>query len=761
MVLMSAVAWSQPIPIGQWRSHAPYKQAVTVTNWGGKIYCASSDGLFSYNKLDNSIERLTRVQGLSDVGISRIRYSSQANALLIGYTNGNLDMVLPDGVVNISDIKRSGILGDKKINNIMFINQYAYLACGFGIVVLDLNKREVKDTYLIGANGTELEVLAVASDGTNIYAATKTGLHQGALNNPNLANFASWSRITQLPASRFNAVAAFQGKLMVNQSNAAANTDTMYVFDGTNWSKLSGGGNSTTYMIEAQQNRFVVTNYFSVRTYDTSFNNTDNIDGTVYTDPNPRQAVMDNEGTTWIADAVKGLVRVNANKTSEAITPNGPNKNLVYNMQFANDNLWVVTGGRNSSTGPLYRVEGVYNYSDYQWYSYNSKNQVGALDTVFDLVSVAIDPSDSKHIFVGSWGRGVVELQNGVNQKFYTPDNSPLKIADLGFYWVPVGGTTFDTDGNLWVSNAYTSTPLLVKKKDNTWETYSFPGVVTSPNMGAITVDEFGQKWIILGQSGGILVFNDNNTLSNKSDDRSKLLNTEPGKGALPSKQVLVITNDKDGELWVGTDKGVAVFYSPGSVFSGSNFDAQQILIQQDGFNQYLLESEQVNTIVVDAANRKWIGTQAGGAFLMSPDGTQQLQHFTFSNSPLPSNDIQSIAIDDKTGEIYFGTSKGIVSYRGTATEAKEKCSDVYAFPNPVKNSYRGAIAIKGVVGNGNVKITDVSGNLVFETTATGGQAMWNGTNFAGERVQTGVYLVFSTDADGTNTCATKLLFIN
>lgn len=278
--------------------------------------------------------------------------------------------------------------------------------------------------------------------------------------------------------------------------------------------------------------------------------------------------------------------------------------------------------------------------------------------------------------------------------------------------------------------------------------------------MGKITFDEFGKKWVIVNGSG-IFVFDDNGTIDNTSDDQFKKLTGDEKNGKLPSVDVRAIARDKEEALWVGTAKGVAVFYNPGAVFTNANFDAQQILIFQDGYYQYLLESEIVTAIAIDGANRKWFGTQNGGVFLMSPDGTKQLANFNISNSPILSNNILSIGINEKTGEVFFGTDKGIIAYRSDATEGSESCEGLKVFPNPVREYYDGPIAISGLAANANVKITDVSGSLVYETTANGGTATWYGKNFSGNRMQTGVYIVLASDAEGQNTCVSKIMLIH
>jgi hypothetical protein len=277
-----------------------------------------------------------------------------------------------------------------------------------------------------------------------------------------------------------------------------------------------------------------------------------------------------------------------------------------------------------------------------------------------------------------------------------------------------------------------------------------------------LIIDKSDQKWMVVSNGGGgIVVYKGNTTVTPANSSNAKKLTTSAGNGGLPSNVVYCLAKDHDDEIWVGTDKGIAVFYSTENVFSGSNFDAQQILLEQDGHVQILLETENVLSIAVDGANRKWIGTSKSGVFLMSADGTTQIQHFDETNSPLFSNTVKSIAINQETGEVYFGTSKGIISYRGTSTEGFEEFTDVYAFPNPVKHDYEGPIAIKGLVNNSTLKITDINGALVYETKSEGGQAIWYGKNFKDERVSSGVYMVFCTSEDGSQKTVTKILVIN
>jgi hypothetical protein len=271
-------------------------------------------------------------------------------------------------------------------------------------------------------------------------------------------------------------------------------------------------------------------------------------------------------------------------------------------------------------------------------------------------------------------------------------------------------------------------------------------------------VDNIGQKWLMV-RAHALVVFNDNNTLDDTSDDNAKRLTSSAGTGALPGTSILSMATDRDGQVWVGSDAGVSVFYSPGNIFSNQNFDAQRILIEQDGYGQYLLEAEAVTAIAIDGSNRKWFGTDRAGVFLMSADGTQEILHFTEENSPLLSNSITDITIAE-SGEVFFGTAKGIISYRSNSVPPKPTLDEVVVFPNPVRENYIGTIAIRGLVENSRVNITDVSGTLVYSTRGEGGQALWDGRNFNGEKVQTGVYLVFVANADGSKTAVTKIMFV-
>jgi ligand-binding sensor domain-containing protein len=317
----------------------------------------------------------------------------------------------------------------------------------------------------------------------------------------------------------------------------------------------------------------------------------------------------------------------------------------------------------------------------------------------------------------------------------------------------------FDNENNLWAVNSSAESILSRRSPEGEWTSYSLGSAASGVEVDKIVIDQSGQKWI-LGRNLNLYVFTDNNTLDNPADDQAKRLSDASGNGALEGSFVKSIAVDRDGLVWVGTDKGVVVFYSPSNVFSNQNFDAQQVLIEQDGYGQYLLETETVTAIAIDGSNRKWFGTDRAGLFLMSADGTKQIAHFTEVNSPLLSNTITGLTFT-ASGELFIATPKGIISYRSESVEPEPTLDRVVVFPNPVYKNFTGNIAIKGLVENSNVKITDIAGNLVYTVDAEGGQVLWNGYNFDGKKVTTGVYLVFISNRDGSATEVSKIMVIN
>jgi len=751
-------AFAQDIAIGQWRDHLAFNQGSSVTKANNLIYCIANGNLFTYNLDDNALERATKVKGYSDISAVKVAYNETAKAVVIAYANTNLDIVKDGKIINISDIKSKQIFGNKTINNIFMDAQFAYLSCGFGVVVLDLNKLEIKDTYNIGVAGVAIDVKDFTSDGTYFYASTVNGVFKAAKNNQFLSDFSSWINESALPNAKFNAIVFYNDKIYTNQE-VAPNNGRIWQLDRSSnqWSWVDTAIDYKCLGLRVTDNKLMVLYQFAAVLYEGNFVVKDVKN--FYPKCDPRDAIISN-GFIWLADYNNGLVKSEYQQGEfEIIKPEGPVSNKVFDLAISKSHLWVVPGDLDGWTN-LFNAEGVSHLYKNDWHVIAGDSMYNNYG-VYDLIQVCVDPNDPERVFCASWSKGLVQINGNKVGNYFDNKNSTLDTL-AGAPFIYVGGTAIDKDGNIWVSNAYSTSSICVfDNKQKKWDDFVTQNVIGNTRISKITINSLNQKWFILPEGGGLLVFDENGTISNKSDDKIKKLGFTLGTGALTGADALAVAEDLNGAMWVGTDKGICVFYTPSTIFDNEGFDAQQIKIEQGGYVEYLLESEVVKSIAIDGANRKWIGTANSGLYLINADGTKQLEHFTVDNSPLLSNTVNDLEIDGETGEIFIATASGILSYKYTATEAKENFDSVYAYPNPVKPDYQGVIAIKGLVRDCDVKITDVSGRLIYATKALGGQAIWDGKNFDGRKAQTGVYLVYLTNPDGSKTETTKIFMVN
>ncbi len=747
------------VPIGGWRDHFPYIKAQLVIKTTDKVFCATPYALFYYNLDDNSVEKLSRTNGLSDIQPCALKYHPEKDLIFVAYQNANIDLIKDNSISNISDIKNKAIQGDKKIYHIEFQGNLAYLACGFGIVVIDLDKKEIKDTYYIGPNATSIKVNSIAFDNENIYAATDNGIYYANKTNANLVDFNAWQKITTLdfPESRYTEVINFESQLLVNYHNTDDNVSIIYKKNGSGWTEIYNQGtfvkrltHSNAKLIIIEQNQLKVLN--------SNFTEDITISDYGFAAPFPNDCVTDEHGDFFIADNSSSLV-VKQEADWHYIMPNGPQTSSVYDIATFNSDVWAVGGGITSTWGNVFKYAELHSFVDENW-----RSNILWTSNARDFVKVLVNPYNPSQVFVGSWGAGVFVFENNQLVANYNETNSTLTSINPGEDFIRVKGIALDEAQNLYVTNSGVSEPISVKTTEGDWYSYSYNGISNYGSIGEMIITQYNHKWIQLGRGGGLFAFDDNYTPGDTDDDQSRRFSLFDANGQVVTNEVLSLAEDKDGVIWVGTDQGVFTYYNPQNVFSNENFYADRIKVvdnSNDTIVQYLLAAEKIRAIAIDGANRKWFGTESSGVFLMSEDAQQEIQHFTKDNSPLISNYITSIAVNGKTGEVFIGTDKGMVSYKGTATEGDDDFSNPYVYPNPVRETYNGPITITGLATDVNVKITDIAGQLVYETKAFGGQAIWDGKNYSGRRVSTGVYLVFCTDENGEKTKVLKFLVIN
>ena len=739
------------IGVGEWRDHLPFVYSIAITQSPTKVYVASENGVFSYSKKNQNIEKLTKVNILSDIGVSSIAYSNENKVLIVGYSNGNVDLIFENEVFNLSDIKREMISGSKSINHVLFIDEYAYLSCGFGIVVINVQKREVKDTYYIGDLGSLLQVNQLVLSNNFLYAATNEGVFIADYTNPNLVDYSNWKIIPAIPnyTSKFNAIYINNDNILVNQSNDSSN-DIIYAYTDGAWTSLNSDY-STIREIKNENSTIQIVSNRNVLSYNTDFVFIDSISQTEIPKLNPFDVLI-SDNIFWIADKGKGLVKYQAGNFEE-MSPNAPYLPDAFSIDIDNNKVMVAAGSLTPAWGNAFLNGAAFSFEGERWrtmMNYNAK----------DYVSIKIDPYNSDHFYTGSWGGGLIEYRNNELVETYKEENSTLQSIIAGSNYYRIGGLDFDRDNNLWITNSDVENPISVKKNNGEWLSYNFDEKISNIRIGKIIVTQNDHKWVVLPSGNGLFAFDNKQSIDDINDDLYKKLSIIDENGKIISNNTYSIAEDLEGNIWVGLDQGIVVYYYPENVFDDSDFHAQRIIITIGEATDYLLKTETITAISVDGANRKWIGTNNSGVYLVSEDGTEEINHFTEENSPLLSNKINDIGINHETGEVFFATDKGLISYRGSATMGSDEFRDVYVYPNPVRENYYGDITVRGLVSDVNVKITDISGNIVYETTAEGGQATWNGKNFSGSRVSTGVYLVFCSNEDGSKTYITKLLFI-
>lgn len=737
LLIFSSLKAQKPSPVGSWQSHFSYNTAASVEHVGHKIFCGSLH-LLEYDADENEFITYSKTNGLSDVDIRLLRYDSESGYLLIIYNNGNMDIWKEGQIQNLQDIKSLNITGSKKINSVYFRNGLAYLSTDFGIVVVNPARKEIKESYSLQDNSTLLEVKDIAEWNGYFYTVTNKGVFKADVTNSNLQNFTAWTKIS---SQSFLHIMEEGGKLFMADDTALYQYDT-----SPNWirsfrshiSRITKSSNGLLLTTSSDDSRLIFT-------LDDNGMALDSITGT-----NPLD-ITEMNGSFWVADYWQGLMKVDGHQTN-VFHPNGIYTNATYNLNILNDELYVSAGGEISwvftyNSGGISHLQ-----SNGDWNYYNRFVGTPGLDTVNDIMEVSLDKRNGK-MYAASFHDGLWEYDpktNGVvNYK-----NTEYIQSYSGYR---VAGLTMDKRSNLWMTNYGSPEQLVVKKADGTWQKFSLPFSGNERSASQVVIDDVDQKWVVAPRGIGVYVYNDNGTIDQTNDDQVTLLRTGAGQGNLSNNEVTCIAKDKNGKLWIGTLDGISIINCPESIFSAEGCDAELKIVKYDLDAGYLFHNESVKTIAVDGANNKWIGT-SNGVWLISDDAEKILKRFTIENSPLPTNEINKIVIHPTTGDVFIATSVGLVSYRGEATDGNATNEDMLIYPNPVPAGFEGSIVVTGLVENADVRITDAAGQLVYRTKAQGGQAVWNGKNYLGNKPRTGVYYVYVTNSDGSEAKAGKFI---
>lgn len=741
-----------------WKGYYSYNEIKDISQSPDKLFAASENALFTKNIITGETKTTNTIDGLSGQTISSVYHSPNFKKTVIGYENGLMIVIneVDGSMLNVVDIINKSLPSNlKKINHFMEYNGIVYVSCDFGIVQYNLATLQFGDTYFIGDFGAQIAVTQTAVFNDMIYASTlNNGIRSARINNPNLIDYNQWTTIAPFG---WSGIEAFGNNLLATSTTG-------------NVQKLQGNSfvNVTTLPqpavdIRSNGNYLIITTNNHVFIYNSSLNQTVDINSGQIPDAGVLFTCATVIDETILIGTLENGVYNKSLSTSvfENISPDGPLRNNIFAIASVSNKLWAVYGGYDLFYNPYAFYAGISKFgiskfSEKGWLNIPYEDLLEARA----LSRIVVNPNNENQVFVSSYYSGLLEFENDQLTTVYNASNTgsdglksiPAQVPDD----IRVNGTAFDKSGNLWLTSSIDKKGLKVFKTNGQWQSYDMSSIYQRLgvfNLGRIAIDRNGTKWLT-SQNDGLIGFNENygNLLRNLKEGADT--------GNLPSNYACSLAIDNRNQMWIGTNRGLRVLSSVDNFVSSEPLIAQPIIILEENLAQELLYQQFITDIVVDGSNNKWIGTADSGVFLVSPDGQKTIYHFTLNNSPLPSNIINDIDINGLTGEVFIATTKGMVSFKGTSTNANETLDNVYVYPNPVRPEFTGTVKISGLIDNATIKITDVGGNLVYETTSEGGTIEWDTTAFGKYKVASGVYMIFISAKDGIESKVKKVMII-
>jgi len=767
ILLFSLVISAQTDYSASWEDFYSYNNVKDFTKVDTIIYALTDNAIFTYDVLSGEINKISSIQGLSGETTSAIYYNETFRRVVIGYENGLVEVIDDDGSITISsDIINFNQSGEKSISHISEFNNKLYLSTPFAVVVYDIENLEFGDTYFIGNNSSSVKINETIISNNVIYAATEVGIFKADITSNLLIDFNNWQQLFN--GRDFKGVTTLKNDLYVIENSK------IFTFDGTG---LTEKANFTKEIknIKSTTRNLCISLDKEARIYDSSMNLVQEFIPNLEYDYSLNTAFFEDD-MAFLATKEFGILETTISQptTYLEIHPDGPLSNAVFSITAQNKDFWVVYGGYNSAFTPLNIRNGFSKFNGENWINTNFNSSLPN-----DLVDVTIDPSHENRVYISALGTssdidakptgGLLVVEDNILVQTYNHLNSSLTpiLVSLPAINIRVSGSTFDSNGNLWATNYETGEELVKLSANGQWSSVDLGVLQTSSAEGLteIIVDRNNSIWIG-SRRNGAYVYNENGS-------RKKALIATPNEGNLPDLNVRTIAVDRSNRIWLGTKSGLVVYSNASGVFDEVATNAQPVVINGDenGFGDRLLGDQTINSIAVDGADNKWFGTDSGGVLCTNPSGQTTIAIFSKKNSPLPSNRILKISVDNAAGKVYFATDKGIVAYNSNVVPFGDVLEAVYAYPNPALKNHE-TVTIDGRNGTHlpkgtNVKILDVAGNLVHETNVIegqelqGGKVVWNKRNLAGNKVASGIYIVLLSNDDASETAVTKIAIIN
>ena len=737
-----------------WKGYFSYNEIVDVESASNAVFASTQNALFSQVIASSNLNIYNSITGLKPDVISTIHHSESFNKTFVGNKNGLILIQNPDGSVTtkVDVIEEVPVPPNKKkINDFYEFNGRLYVATDYGISVIDVATSEFITTYFIGTAGEETEVLQTTVLNNEIYAVTRSfGIRKANINNPNLFDFSQWQTFD---TNFWSGIVTFNNQLVATNTNART-----YSYNGASFQEILNH-NQIGLKLKTNGNELIITTQNNIYVLGQSFNIMAHI--TQIPDLNVKfTAATVVDEFIYVGTEKNGLFSTPITNPTvfTAMSPNGPLQNYAFRVKKGKNKLWMVHGDYSQQFNP-YPLDdlGISTYTtDNSWQVLPYQDLLGAKS----LSDIAINPSRSNEVFVTSYFSGMLKFQGEEVELLNNTNTGPNGLESLvlsgnpSYIDIRINSPAFDKEGNLWVTNGLVDRGIKVLRANGQWQSFDLTGITANLATGrynSMAIDKNSTKWIA-AYNDGVVAFNEN--YSNKFI----VINQE--NADIPAPVVNCLAIDNRNQLWIGTMAGLRVLSSIDRFITETELDVFPIIIQEGDLAQELFYQQPILDIAVDGANRKWVSIADGGVFLVSSNGQQTFYRFDKSNSPLPSNNILDIEIDGVSGEVFFVTDKGMVSFLGTSTKPSDGLGDVYVYPNPVRPNFVGTVKISGLTDKANIKITDIEGNLVYETTSSGGTIEWDTTAFGKYKVASGVYMIFVASEDGLDSTVKKVMIV-
>jgi ligand-binding sensor domain-containing protein len=748
---------------GTWQTYPSMRRVQAIASGDGEIWAGTDGGVFRYDVASGEITRYTTTEGLARVDVRALAFDAARNALWVGYPNGILDRI--DGasgeVTTFFDIARADRYPQRGINRILPAGDSLYVATDFGIVVFDTDRGEVRDTYdKFGewdrGRAAHDFIEAPRPDGTpGFWVATDDGVAHARRDAPNLRVPSEWVIDPGAPGPML-AIAHHAGTIFGGRQRLSNDPGDMHrrEADGS-WTRLFVSDNDV-FDFFPRGNEMIAAYRFGVVRIDASGEHRSTPLAGVYT---VESAGLGPDGRLWVGSSVYGLGRLpdlppsGPSDVETYVVPNGPLTNRILSVDLGPDRqVWV---GYQTSVGI---IDGIGRFDGTSWTSYSTL--FGDDVPHANVRTLTVDRRGMA--WGGTEGSGVVRVDSDGQTVNFRAHNSTLR-GDPGFpNYIVVFGSAEDADGRVWFTNREAPNPLHVWDPEQGWTGHPRPNGMpaTARTVADLYIDGFGQKWVAIPRTGFMVVRTGDPF---DSSDNEAVAVVTPGSAStgtgLPNQNVRAFGQDLDGRLWIGTERGLATVFSPGSVFGSAGL-ATPAWARTPDQASYFLRDLNIFAIAVDPAGRKWLGS-SDGAWLINDAGNEVLAHFTQENSPLPAGAILDIVIDEPTGTVYFATDQGLVSYRGDSIEPASRAERLQVYPNPFRPSQDPFVRVEGLVAETRIRILTPDGQVVAALEGRGGSITWDGRDQrTGQLVPSGVYLVAAAGRNGEGTAYGKIAVI-